>query len=348
LLDTLPTLLDDQPSCSAKIAMCLNQAALVEAARGDAARANAICDVHLHWVNRLASQHDYGYYELAIQPWINKGRLRRREKLGRSALEHFSLIQRYLAREPLVLGPCLVSYDTCAQIMEHNPSILSTLRNTYVVDSLKTFFGALEFDDALIFVRRERDKDLCRDTELLVEGELIGLLGARRFAQACKLSATSRGDHVSCSVVYLLYQGLSLSGLREVAKARVLARELAAFVEATELDFFSQSTALRYLYSLASLLEQLREEHDAFSMFEKGYQLALAVDDQLFSIKFMTALARLSGRVEAADWRSRRAGVLQECHYAEILRAEGVTGPAGGTQIFDDLSTYIFRNLAPP
>lgn len=341
LLRTLPTLLEDRLCNSARIAMCLNQAALIEALRGNTVNAEAICDAHLGWVEKLASKHDCRIYHLAIQPWVNKGRLRRLEKKLDHALRHFSLIRDCMIERSLHLGPCTITPVTWRRIIEDNPAILTTLWNIYVVDSLNSYFTCQDFEGALNFVRCERDNALYPETELLLEGELIGLINTHMYEQAHALSSSYSSGRVEHSVVFMLYEGLSLFGLRNIVRARVLARELAAFAGATNFDCFSHSTTLRYVYLLASLLEELGEKQDSAAAYERGYRLASGVDDQPFCIRYGNAMARLCGIEDRTLWQRRRANTLGKCYYAGVLRAEGIDVQPASPGVFDDLLECI-------
>src|SRR6187549_1724157 len=64
-----------------RVASLLNLAALVETSHGNLANGKAICEAELSWLTRLAAQ---GYdraviSSLALQPWINIGRVFRLE-----------------------------------------------------------------------------------------------------------------------------------------------------------------------------------------------------------------------------------------------------------------------------
>lgn len=345
LLQTLPPLLEDLRHNSARISMCLNQAALIEALRGNALNAEAICDAHLRWVEQLASKYDSSLYELAIQPWVNKGRLRRLEKKFDHALEHFCLIRDCMLGKPLVLGPCIITQATWKRITENNAAISRTLWNVYVVDSLKSYFSAHDLDGALHFVRRARSSALYEHflDHLFLEGEIISLINTDRCEEAHALSSSFSSDYLEDRIVFILYEGVSL---RDGAKQRIIARELAAFVRATGLDFFPHTSALRYLALLASLLEELGEKQAAVGVYERGYELASAIDDQRFCMHYVNALARLCSMDDRSSWHSRRAHILSECYYAEVLQAEGIDGQPVPVHVFDDLMECTFNALA--
>jgi hypothetical protein len=323
-----------------RVASLLNLAALVEVLRGDTPTARAICDAELVWLASLASQcSERGAIStLALQPWINIGRLCRIEGRMEEALHHFALVLRRAAPEPLALGPyCITNEDWEALLTSDT---LENLWNVYVVDSLKTYFKFRQFDAALGFIARLRDARLYCWDNVLLEGEIISHAGLGDYEGAYSLAKSWGGQEILDTLVLMLYEASCLAAFNRYDQANFLTRDLISFVTLGGLDSFTAPITMRYLDSLGALLESLARQVDAARIYDRAYNVAIGVDDQPFQISFLRAKSRQLGHEQSPKLKETRAVLLGDCYYDEILRSEGLPGKRWN-QTFGDLLASV-------
>src|SRR5262249_31470723 len=146
-----------QPQDYQGLAACMNLGALIEVLRGNRPNAQWICDAQLRWVARLAARSaSASVLELALQPWVNYGRLLRLEGDYSAALRHFALAPAQRNKEPVALGPCYISREAWDHIVKADLTVPNFLWNVYVLESLKTYFMQMDFTSALMFIADQR------------------------------------------------------------------------------------------------------------------------------------------------------------------------------------------------
>src|SRR6266851_8122601 len=189
-----------------RVASLLNLAALVETSRGNLANGRAICEAEFCWLSRLAGQ---GYDRakisgLALQPWINIGRLLRLEGRIDEALQHFALVMKRPIDQPLFLGPYAITSEDWEQFAASE--VLEKLWNIYVVDSLKSYFRVGQFAAAQRFVARLRESKVDSSADLVLEGEVISHVGLGAYERAYALAKSPGSQEVLDTLVLILYQ----------------------------------------------------------------------------------------------------------------------------------------------
>jgi tetratricopeptide (TPR) repeat protein len=308
-----------------QIASLINLAALVEALRGDAMTAKAICQAELVWLASLPLQqfHRRTIAALALQPWINIGRVLRIEEEVGDALDHFTLALKQQKKEPIFLGPFVITSEDWYDLA--GSDIMGSLWNIYLVDSLKSFFRVGAFDDALEFIRDLSSRAAPPWNNLLLEGKVISYAGIGDHEQAYWLAKSQRSHEVLETLVFILYQSVCLVGLNQCDEANSLATELTSFVSLGGLSTFPASTTMRYLGCLGDLLDRLGRTIDAASIYQRAYNIAVSAGDQPSEILFL--LAREHIQPEDTPYIEERCEtLLNECYYDEILRFMGFPG----------------------
>lgn len=332
----------EDPESHTRLSTCLNLGALVEVFRGQFANAHRLCDAHLMWLARLACMHEdrVGVLLLAFQPWVNQGRLYRLEARLDDALRHFSIVTDHAAGQSLVFGPCTITGEIWEVIMDRDPSVLAVLSNVYLVDSLKAYFRCKSYESALEFVAKHRSTAVRAAPDLLLEAEILSLVGLRRFDQVQVLAASYSGSSVLGNLIFMLHQAASLFALGSADESLAITKELAEFTRLGGLDSFSSPTVMRYLSFLGRLLDALEAAEPARAIYEKGRTVAYGAADQPFRVFFLNALSRFGSPEERKRWDDERVRVLDECYYNNVRSVEGACQPRDNA-VFKDLMSCL-------
>lgn len=137
-LKTVPTLAAIRQGCGA-----LNNAALLIAHAGLPEAAESICHSQLLWLDMLCDRFSrIELSTLAIDPWVNLGRLRRRSRDYGRALDVFRALQPTATGASLRLGKLEVQVSECFR---------QTAEPIYVYEMLRTYLQAGDLESALRF-----------------------------------------------------------------------------------------------------------------------------------------------------------------------------------------------------
>lgn len=257
------------------------------------------------------------------------------------ALEHFALVLRRPVHEPLVLGPCRINNEDWEQLLLSSDT-LGSLQNIYIVDSMKTYFEARQFNKAIEFVARVREAKLFSSNSLLLEGEIISYARLGDYEMAYSLSKLRDDNEILDTLVFMLYEASCLVALNRCDQADCLARDLTSFVLLGGLDQFAAPVAMRYLAGLGVLLEGLARQIDAIRIYDLAYNLAVGAGDQPFQILFLSATILQPENEQRQELEETRTALLSDCYYDNVLRSEGLPG-GRWSQTFDDLLTTVSR-----
>lgn len=354
-----------QPPDLRAVCSQVNLAALVEASRGELAGARALCRAQLRWLARLlsAGAAREEVLPLAVQPWINLGRLLRIEGRTADSLTHFRLARHCAERRPLTAGPWRVDESDYAAILDPDPSIVATLWNIYILDSLKSYFRAGELGAALRLVRRQGAADADGSGAFLAEAEVICHLRTASYGRAADLAGAwaERGD-VLTALVFELYGTVATARAGSLAPARTQAQTLLALTAHDLPDPPPAGTMLRYLHALGQVCEELGDNRTAYNCYRRGLEIAVSADDEPGQAGFLRRMIPLStqslsdrpsdymsdgpsGRM-LPDPASMLSTLRATTCYTEILRSTG--GPSARRHpAFDELRSTVSAVLAP-
>lgn len=355
-----------QPPDLRAVCAQVNLAALVEASRGELVGARALCRAQLRWLARLLSEGAAReeVLPLAVQPWINLGRLLRIEGRTADSLAHFGLARHCAERRPLTAGFWRVDESDYAAVFDQDPSIVATLWNIYVLDSLKSYFQAGEFGAALRLVRRRgAAADADGSGAFLAEAEVICHLRTASYGRAADLAGAwaERGD-VLTALVFELYGTVAKARAGSVAPARTQARTLLALTAHDLPDPPPAGTMLRYVQALGQVCEELGDNRTAYACYRRGLEIAVSADDEPGRAGFLRRMIplsaqRLPDRPSASlsddvsghvlpDPASMLSALRATTCYTEILRSTGGP-PVRQHPAFDELRSTVSRVLAP-
>ena len=337
----------DEPSPIA-LSIAWNLAALIAAHRGDLAGAEDICLRSLAWSARGRGPEDEARrVVLAIQPWINIGRLRRLAGRADEALAHFDLLAPFDAGRAVTLGPAVLDAATWQRADAADPSLRHVLRTVLVNDSLRALLSARRHDDALSFASAVRPRCEPAQIPYLEEAGAVACahLGRTEAALAAAAgpgweSAGMHGQMVSaaCRIGVLMLRG-------EITEAARLAHALCATALVLRVADGDDPRVLRLFHHLGGLAVQLDLRGPAAAIFSAGLAGARRLEDEPLEIAFLDALADV-GSAEVADrCRREREAALSRCLYAAVLRREGRTAEEAASRdpVFAELEDIVAR-----
>lgn len=309
-----------------QIVSLLNLTALIEASRGNVAGARNICEAELNWLSTVAARAtDRGpILALALQPWINLGRLLRLEGRTEQSLRYFSALAQPPAVSPLFLGPCAISAEDWKRLPLSG--VADNLPNIYFVESLKSYFWARDFRCALIFIAQLDAAEMRISPRFVREAKIIAHISSGNAEAAYELAKPGQDQDLLGTLVFMLYEASCLAALQQRDRADAILRDLRSFVSHESAQMVTTSAMLRYMADLGALLEDIGQPAEAASVYEKGFRVALAANDQVSQISFLRSKMRLAEQSDVSGLELRLKDLISGCHYEEVLQAEGIVG----------------------
>lgn len=286
----------------------VNNASLVFALAGEDAQAAQICRRQLAWLRAAARDGAKAAASLAMQPWVNLGRLRRQRGEHESALAMFARV--YVPDEDgrlrygdFAVRPRDVRYENAELI--------------YVADSLRTYAAARAWERGLRFIRRVRSAVQFVSTLPRLDEYEFQFCLRRGYGRA----AARVLDRISWS----FWPGLALDNAfyrcvlleREGSDASRVLADLARWVcGALDADAAPDHCVLRYAFELGSVLARAGRGGPARRVLEAGLRASAKFEDVPLRVEF----ARL-----AAGPRRGHAGrdVLAAAGYVGLARRYG-------------------------
>ncbi|MFD5888697.1 hypothetical protein ACFWHQ_22280 [Streptomyces sp. NPDC060334] len=342
-----------------KSASLLNKAALVFAYLGEQDKARQICEAELIWLANEADglnlQDSAHLLRLAIDPWVNMGRLLGFQGDAKNALEYFAAVHSLNSSAQVHLGPCRLTSQIWKKVLESHPHMNGVIRSIYVIDSLKTFFqsqdyrGVLEFIEALNTVecvamsapagRAPFNAASSPGLRYLVnEGALIAHARLGSYGESATDAGPSLMGDSYCESVLMLYRA-EIDCAEGTKNGSQIAKKLAILVEGGLFDSVPPATMLRFIEKQGDLLEQVEERKLALGVYKKGLELARRLNDQIYEWEFLRSLRRLAlSEEQQAEWDHAHRRLVAVCEYKVVCKAEGVTpAPFGSGRIHDKL-----------
>ncbi|MFT3772463.1 MAG: hypothetical protein QM820_44280 [Minicystis sp.] len=306
----------------------MNNTGLIEVYRGDLRAAEQVCQLHLRWVARLAGAHGVARCGgLALQAWINLGRLRRMAGDLEGALRHYALAVDALAERRAVLGPLTMEAADWGTFADRS-SWLGILKSIYIGDSVKAYISARDLRGADDFLRRARALLGDEQNILIDEAEVFVQAGLGRFHEA---SAVLGRDIWSAAggpgkLLRATYRaGLSGAVGDDIESTRGFVKELAARVQRAEnFERPTDQKILRYLHHLGGLAFRLELDETAIAIWQQGLRGARHCNDVPLRLSHLDSLLGCAGVGERAALEDERAEIARECLYVPLLKARGL------------------------
>jgi tetratricopeptide (TPR) repeat protein len=306
------------------ITAIINNVALIFAFLGETDLAQRICKAELSWISEKASRvgvaEAASILRLAINPWINQGRLLGIRGAADQSREYFLSAFSLTSNAEATLGPCRISPRVWTRIDIEDPQLKYGIESAYIIESLKTFFASGDFAAGLQFCR---DTRRTRATKYVVEeGLLICLSRLGKYEEAVDLIKRSQNDaDIYFEAILLLYE-LSCRQERGNLLSQC-AQRLAISVFAGAFDSISGPTLLRFMSKHGAILEEMGELRLAIQMYNRGWCLARVVQDQPFEWIFLRDLMRVSASAQIQH-EDDYAKLIESCEYYNVRKAEGL------------------------
>jgi tetratricopeptide (TPR) repeat protein len=316
------------PASWSKVAVCMNNASLIEAFRGNSSGSQGLCELQLRCAENLLRFHDAATHaDLVLQPWINLGRLLRIRGQYDRALEHFAVFLDVMQGRAPRLWPLQIDAPSWRKLAtaQSETSVLPLLKAVYIVDSMKVYFSARDVEGAARFLRQARVL-LDGETHLLLdEAELITLARLGRYEDALALTERSGWQQDGYSMlVRLTYRVALLSALGAEDSARPLASRLAERVLAMDWSHPKDQRLLRYLHSLGNITREVGLEDVAERLWSTGLSASHQFKDVPLQLSFLESLLDLPEVADRAALSAERSTLLEECLYVPLLASRGL------------------------
>ena len=310
----------------------LNQVALVFAEAGEPDRARHVCLAQLD----LCAEHhartaDPRTIVVALQPWVNLGRLRALTGDWAGALPHFGIAAAMTDGTPLRLGPLHIDPSAWSLVINTVPDAAAVATSLEIADVTKALLRAGRAELLRPWLTRWLANPDARTRPILLEARIVYGLFLRRWTDAGRLAAAGRARADATPFLRLVFgyhelladagaEAHAVDGLIE--RGRRLADAVAGLVGAAATTPYDGA---RLTAELADLLGRLGADRDAATLLDAAAGMAAAEPDEPLH-------ARLLLRLRAAEPADGRADdALRELcgrsEYAEVRRRSH--GPSG-------------------
>jgi hypothetical protein len=340
-----------EPESWPEVAIGMNNASLVEALRGEMRRAEQLCLLQLAWAARLVREHGLQTAgDLALQPWVNLGRLRRLEGRHAEARRHFAFLPDLQQGRAIETGPICFDAAAFRELVESR-TLTPFLTTVYVVDTMKTWSGAGDFSGALAFLTEARELVGQAPMPILDELQLITLANLGRYDEAMAVTErpTWQEDGFSklCKVTYRVSL---LAAVRSVEAAAPLAADLTAKVLRAGLEKPSDQRVLRYLHVLATLSGWLGQQEGAVALLRLGLNASRHFGDVPIELSFLEALLATAELPDRELLTAEREALLRTSLYAALARSRGVKpdAAAAASPLFQQIWDRLEQIAAGP
>lgn len=355
-----------EPDEQVRTLSILSNAALVFTYLGAPETAKKICEAELFWIadrcDSLAEDETAHLLRLAIDPWVNLGRLLGFRGATESALEHFATVYSLNSGSEVFLGPCCFTQNIWRKILSIDPQMASVCRAVYVIDSLKAFFQVGDSRGSLKFIESLGSIDHAGVRALVNEGELIAApqLGLHFLVNEGTLIAKSRlslhdevltstkdtpsGADLYYEAVLMLYRAESFYFAR-LPDGADISRRLAILVAWGIFESIPPTTMLRFIEKLGELLERTGQEELALGVYIKGLETARNINDQVYEWVFLKALLRskISSMAQVEEWNRATCRLVATCEYGVVQKSENVACRSGSGSIHEELLDAVAR-----
>ena len=321
------------PGHAFEISGLCNNASLLFALAGESEFAEAICTRQIAWLARRAQTGDgFEAISLAIQPWVNIGRLERQRGQTTRALAQFTAIFPD-GDGQLAFGPFRLAIE---DLRYEDVELIG------VIDSLRTLWLARDYERGLRFVRRLRPRLRSAAALVRLDEYAFQLHLALGHANAAVrvLESETWARSAELMLINAFYRCLLLDA-GNIDCTSVLA-DLARWTQGALAGADAPDhCVLRYALDLARLYV-VRESHDiGAELIAAGYRAATRHED----VPLRAAFARLAasmGETSPGDIPTPEA-ILLASDYVALARQLGIAPvlPAESKSMLEDLRAAL-------
>ncbi|MBQ0897426.1 hypothetical protein KBX37_30915 [Micromonospora sp. U56] len=321
---------DDELSARLTQFSAINNAALIFTYLDDPKLAKKLCEMELAWLasksmDAAAAGSSSQLLHLAIDPWVNQGRLLALARSTSEALDCFGRVFSLTQGEDVWLGSCSITSFEWKEIERLHPGLRSTAYSVYIIESLKALSMAGDSAGVLAFLDRQRWAEGTELEKFVIEGRLNGLSQLGLHQEVMELAEEAAPDfdyfHQAVFALHSAESGYVLG----VNNARRVACGLASLLCGGAFEGIPKTTMLRFVLRLGELLERLTEPDAALVTYVKGLESATTVNDQPAQWEFLRALLRLPvAHCLYTEWTQQLCRIIGTTDYGRVRRAEGL------------------------
>lgn len=322
----------------AQVSTYYNQAALIELNYGRMENALRLCLAHLQWLSLVVNETgQLELSELALQPWINLGRLDRFTGKPEASLEKFALLLKGKTKEELDLGRLTITARHWEAIARQNPNLYSFIETVYILESLKTHLKSKNYEAILRFREGSHVESFDNLKDFWAEARIVALCRVGRKSDALALikEYTSKGKFWNWPIFHL-HKAALLAALGDIREARERLEELAHVVEGFVVAEKPNLSKLFFALKVVTLLKSLGEVEAAYHLSQAGHLGATKINDEPLQFDFLINLVYLSAQeCERKMWVERlRETAVNTCYnwlhakVSNVMAASGIEIPA--------------------
>jgi hypothetical protein len=264
---------------------------------------------------------------LAIQPWINLGRLARIRGDHDRTAQFFCLRDLPIANGSVRLGPVVIPGQVWQRLRDDTPEIRDLLMTVRWLETLKTSIAVRDYDRTLRCARTGASSaDELRP--YLDEAVVMALTALGRLDEAAEtVQHADAAATLPVQMVWEVYHCTLFIARGRGPDAAGRLRRLAAFFSPGLLLESPDPSTLHLAAHLAKLLEAAGDREAALDLYGRGYAGACRVCDEAWSMALLEQMVRLSaGAHQQPQWERELRDLQRLTLY--VSPADAVSSPA--------------------
>lgn len=326
-----------------ELAKCLNQVALIEFYRGNRLGAECLCWLQIEWIHRLVMQTQAAdLLEIALQPWINIGRLQMAEGSFDGAMAKFCVLQEFDRRTLLAIGPIRFTDAAWNRIHASESDLRSRLEAVFVIDSLKCLLVSGQVEEVHSFRRHQSDISPYLHP-FFAEAEILAFVAAGSLRIGLDLALRYMNETEGWKRIVFALRVANL--LKKMASPSFddLCVSLLESIQGVDFEQL-ELPELHIAYQIVRIAAA--EGHSEMAVgciARKVLHRSITVGDEPLVAGITECLLLTSSGFEKDYWRSRHNEVLQRSDYIQF-RGSGDRSESHPT-VFADLTNAIHQIL---
>jgi hypothetical protein len=321
-----------------RIGAVANNGALIAAYLGDDAEARALCTAQMQWQLRFSRRAgDPAMCTLAIQPWVNLGRLDALAGEWKTAIARFRVLEAYRTEGTVRLGSACLEAGGWAVVSRTREEFDRLLAIGYAVDSLKALLLARRYGETLEMCER-LDRAGPPASTFGAEARVVALcgLGQPGHARARAAAAARETTGWECAVFHL--RAAEADAVASGAgAARDALRRLAATVLAASSKARRTLPGMYVTLRLAATCAEARLDNEAFDVARDVWEGARAGNDEVLALESLRLRARAAPEEEREGWEHALGEAEAATEYRRYRRGSSAMRTPETARLFASL-----------
>jgi hypothetical protein len=303
------------------LSAAFNETALIFAHLGFTATAKSLCESQLTWVSRLDTKRADNL-ALAVQPWINMGRLGALANQASSDVSHLSLMSLAEANVSVRLGPCSIPGDAWSDMFDVRPDLVRTLWSAAILDRLRQLFKAAKYQAALHLLEGAGTRIVPDLREALLEGKIMCFANMEAWSRVARIARDWQpSTHYMAAVRDLhAFPGAMRSMRLPEARASAANLNVPSPVLLTQAGdcpcaTYEALAALRFFQRHIEIVQWLGMSEYVQLLAERWLNWSAKTGDQVSQASALTVLTEVSS---SSLWAERLRELRTQSDYAAI------------------------------